>query len=261
MRTSRVAAAVLSIALVGVPALAPSPAVAGPSQYELYLAFNGKTNGSPNLKSSGSAAVTTGIASAGDGVVAAVRRKGAGRAARFEPFDPGTPARLAVVVVRPNGNDRLSPGNGAFAFGAAFKLDAKSQGSDVDDGNNLLQRGLYGDAAQYKIQIDGNRLSCRVKGSAGAVLVNASSKLAPGRWHRARCARNNNVVKLVLHERTKQGVKKRVWKRSGSIGSVAFSAGTPMSVGGKVNNSGEVLSSASDQFNGRVDNVFFRRNG
>ena len=229
------------------------------SPYDLYLDFNGSSEGNPDLSSSGSAPVSTAIASSNGGTVVAVS-KGAGEAAGMEPFDPEAPAELAVVVARPEGDgDPFAPQGGDFAFGASFNLDPKSQGSSVDNGNNLFQRGLYRDDAQYKLQIDDGRVSCRVSGSSGAVQVKSSTAVRSGAWHRVRCLRESNVVKLVVVELTADGPVSRSWTRSGPIGDLAFSARPPLSVGGKVDRSGAVVRSSSDQFNGRIDDVFFRR--
>ena len=247
-------------ALVSLSSGSLAASAATPASHELYLDFDGETTGTtPNLDNSGSASLTTAVAAAGGGTVVAVRREGAGRAALLEPFDPETPAELAVVVVEPSGTrDPLAPGTGAFTFGAAFRLDEKSSGSSVDDGNNVVQRGLFGDD-QYKIQIDQRRLSCRVAGSAGSVMVAADSALDAERWHRARCTRVDGTLTLVLVERTADGTEKHTWTRSGTIGALSFDDAPPLSVGGKVSDDGDVVRSSSDQFNGRIDNVFFRR--
>jgi hypothetical protein len=62
--------------------------------------------------------------------------------------------------------DVLEARLGDFRFGAAFRLDAVSQGSRADNGDNLVQRGLSGDPAQYKLQLDGRVPACRVQGAA-----------------------------------------------------------------------------------------------
>lgn len=262
--------ALLSVsAASGVPAASAVPAtsatavaVATPAAGNaLFLDFNGGTGARPDLSSSGTARVTASITSAGGGTVVA-ERHGQGRAARFEPFDPSTPTELAVVVIEPAGDrDPFAPRERSFTFGATFALDARSQGSRVDNGNNLVQRGLAGDGSQYKLQIDSGRLSCRVAGSAGAVHVTASTELRTERWHRARCSRANGSVTLVLVELTPDGPVRRTWSRSGAIGTLAFNKLPPLSVGGKVDSNGELIAASSDQMNGRVDNVFFRRDG
>lgn len=239
---------------------ATAPAPRAESKHDLFLDFDGKTGETPNLESSGTASVSTTITSADGGTVVGVRHKGQGRAARLEPFDPESPTELAALVVRPEGDaDPFAPGKAPFAFGAVFRLDAESEGSAVDDGNNLVQRGLYDDDAQFKMQLDDERLSCRVTGSAGSVLVQAADKLSPRRWHRARCVRRGDSVTLRLLERTADGPVRHRWTRSGDIGALTFSSKPPLSVGGKVDAGGEVVADSSDQFNGRVDNVFFRR--
>lgn len=262
MRATLVTATALSAALtLGVGPVTSEAKVAA-DEHDFYLTFNGKTGETPSLKSSGSASVSTEIASANGGTVTGVRHQGAGRAARFEPFDGEAPAKLAAVVVTPDGGkDPFAPGSSGFTFGAAFRIDAKSQGSKVDNGNNLAQRGLYQDDAQYKLQVDDNRLSCRVKGAAGSILVRADEVVKPRRWHRARCTRKGSTVTLVFVERTSDGRTKHRWSRSGTIGKLAFDSRPPLSIGGKVNGNGKLVATSSDQFNGRIDNVFFRRLG
>ena len=261
MSPARITASVISTTLIGALFVGGAPANAE-STAELFLDFNGRTGATPNLYSSGTAPVTTAIASSEGGTIVGVKHPGAGRAARFEPFDDEAPAELAVLVIRPDGDDDpFAPGGDPFSFGAAFRLDRQSQGSDVDDGNNLIQRGLFDDDAQYKLQIDDQRISCRVTGSAGSVLVQATSDLRTARWHRTRCTRKDRTVVLRLVRRTSDGVVRHRWSGSGDIGDLAFTGAPPLAVGGKINNAGDVVESSSDQFNGRVDNVFFRRLG
>jgi hypothetical protein len=253
--TALVSCLTMSVPASGSPA---STRTAG-SPYDLYLDFNGVQSGRPDISSSGSAPVSTSIASSGGGTVFATSR-GSGQAARMEPFDPGTPAELAVVVARPEGTgDPLAPRSGDFAFGAYFNLDARSEGSSVDNGNNLVQRGLYRDDAQYKLQVDAGRVSCRVSGAAGALEVRASTAVKTGVWYSVRCVRNSSVVQLVLVELADSGSVRQSWSRSGPTGDLRFSARPPLSAGGKVSSRGAVVKESADQFNGRVDNVFFRR--
>ena len=48
----------------------------------------------------------------------------------------------------------------------------------------------------------------------------------------------------------------------GPTGALTYGAGdSPFSIGGKVDEHGRVLTGASDQFNGLVDDVFFRNLG
>jgi hypothetical protein len=111
-------------------------------------------------------------------------RDGAGsnRAVRFPAHSAATDAPRAVVRVVPEGPDALDPGTGRFESGADVVLDATSESGAVgstDNGDNLVQRGLFDDLSQYKVQLDARRPSCRVKGSAGTVFVTASMSV-PG---------------------------------------------------------------------------------
>ena len=47
-----------------------------------------------------------------------------------------------------------------------------------------LQRGLYGDPSQFKLQIDHGYPSCLVRGSSGQVSIASSAKITPDRWYR-----------------------------------------------------------------------------
>src|SRR4051812_42672459 len=81
--------------------------------------------------------------------------------------DPSGPHAVIQVLDR-RGTDDLDPGAGPFRFGADFNLDAVSEDSGPggrDNGDNLIQRGLFNQQAQYKIQLDHDTALCRVKGS------------------------------------------------------------------------------------------------
>ena len=57
---------------------------------------------------------------------------------------------------------------------------------------------------------------------------------------------------------------RQVWEYTehGPTGTLTYGAGdSPFSIGGKVDENGHVLVGASDQFNGLVDDVFFRSLG
>ena len=177
-----------------------------------------------------------------------------GTALRLPAFKAGSPPLAVLVVNDTTGGDDLSPGTAKFRFGASFALDQKSTGSSADNGDNLVQRGLFGARAQYKIQIDNKRPSCRVKGSAGAVHVTADRSVTPGEWYRALCSRDGSTVTLQVR-RLSDGAK-WTYRASGATGSVAPPSSTPLSVGGKVTEGGRLMTGASDQFNGRVDDVF-----
>ncbi|MCR6032931.1 hypothetical protein GGQ22_16010 [Nocardioides sp. zg-579] len=186
----------------------------------------------------------------------------------------GTGARLpyldeeavaaAAVVVRPAGTeDQLSPGIARFTFGADLSLDPASDGVPTDDGDNVLQRGLYRDPVQYKLQVDHRVLSCRIAGDRGEVVVAAAKTIQPGRWHRAACTRRGRTVTVSLARARPDGTWSRTWTQSatGDIGRLAFDPAVPLSVGAKVDPEGVITASATDQFNGVLDNVHVGRPG
>jgi hypothetical protein len=202
----------------------------------------------------------TAVSLDGGRVVSASARPGAsGRAVRLPRFDPTRPAPRAVLRIASTGStDGLDARSGPIRFGADFVLDAASAqpGSAVDDGNNLVQRGLWDDPAQLKLEVDSGRLTCRVKGRSGEVTVISTTTVRPGTWHRAVCQRSGQRVTLTLGTWSSAGAfTARSWSEAGTTGSLSPSAASvPWSVGGKLRNDGAVHP-ATDQFNGSIDNV------
>lgn len=173
----------------------------------------------------------------------------------YPPFVYSSTPPLAVMrVTNSSSRDDLAPGSVDFTFGADFTLDSLSTGSPVDNGNNLIQRGLYGNSSQYKIDVDAGNVSCRVKGSTGSVVVQSSGKVRPGLWYRVRCSRFGQRVQLSITEYLLDGSTKFTRDtRWGDTGSLVWSnSQTPLAVGGKMTSRGAILSTASDQFNGSV---------
>jgi hypothetical protein len=214
-----------------------------------------------SMGNSGSAAVSVQVARSGAGTVSTVSDAGwLGRVARTPSYDPRSGAPRGVLRITPTGGDPLSPGSRAFSFGADVTLDAgvtSSHGSgSTDNGDNVVQRGRYGDRGQYKIQVDGRRPSCRIKGGSGTVMVTSRVKLAAGTWYGLTCSRSGSTVTLTVKRYSSSGsvVQSTTTTGRGATGSISAPASRPMSVGGKLTSSGQVARD-SDQFNGRVDNV------
>ena len=254
-----------------VPAVADAPPAAtdlgstvvpDPLDRDLYLPFNDLTAGGlPLFEAFGSSDVTVSVSSAGGEVTAGPDRFATGHSLRFEPFRPDRPADPAVVVVRPapGAADPTDPGAGGFAFGAEFAVDALTGRSATDNGDNLVQRGLFSSESQYKIQLDDGHPSCRVSGSAGSVTVRASEQVEPEQWYRVRCRRVGDVVTMRVV--TSSDAVRQVWEYAaeGATGSLSYATdGPPFSIGGKVDDEGRVVANDSDQFNGLVDDVFVR---
>ncbi len=224
----------------------------------LRLTLDGgtKSAGDPlhRLRSSGRAPVRVVVVTRDGGAATRVRGRGRGWAARLPAHRYGAnPARASIRITNAGPNDPYSPKGRDFSFGADFRLDRRSAGSALDNGDNLLQRGLYGQAAQYKVQVDGGVPLCRIRGSDGAVSAWARP-VQREQWYRVRCSRNGQAVTIRVWKLTSSGpVSVSSATRRGPIGSVAFPRLFPLSVGGKLDADGAVASGSSDQLNGVVD--------
>jgi hypothetical protein len=200
-----------------------------------------------------------------DGVVTTVAGTiGQGRAADFPAHDGGVSGPRAIIRLSNTTNtDVLNPAASDFEFGADVRLDNTSATSGSrDDGNNVFQRGLFGDSSQYKLEVDlrnGDlKAICRIKGGSGAVEVK-SEPLEAGDNYRLRCKRRGNTVRLQVTPITPSGTLGQTveTQESGQIGLLTFPLSVPASVGGKLwSTSGNIAASASDQFNGVLDNAF-----
>ncbi len=207
------------------------------------------------VENGGSSHVDTRVSTAGGGTLRTVAGRGGGYAARFPRYATNYPQRVVVTATSPAGKDALSPGRRKFTFGADFTLDKVSEGTAQDNGNNLVQRGLSADPAQYKIQVDHARASCRVVGKAGAVFVRSTMPIKPATWYRVSCTRTQGGLTLAIG--TVDGVVQRT-SQTGATGVVDAVDSTPLALGGKVSHSGRAVAGNSDQFNGAMDNVFLR---
>jgi hypothetical protein len=198
------------------------------------------------------------VVTAWDGSVAVVPGARGGRGLRFPGVDSSaTPPRAVLAVTSKDTVDsvnRLSPGHHDFEFGARFRLDRSSEIGQMDNGNNLVQRGLGDDLSQYKLQVDHRHVSCRVAGDLGEAEAISKMRVDPERWYAVTCARVGAAVVLQVR-RLDDSAADRVTKK-GDTGSVTASASTPLAVGGKVTDTGNVIRGNSDQFNGTVDDVF-----
>jgi len=279
-RTARVAAgsAAGAIALAGaVTTAGAGSASAAAGQPLVAFSFSAPSGGTgakqTQFPSDGTASVTTSVVSANGGQVTSVdSRAGAGSAVKLPAFDPSAGGPRAVIsVVNAAGSDQMAPGSRSFSWGADFVLSADSathaSGSE-DDGDNLVQRGLYGHT-QMKLDADGRRPGCRLRGStgsAGAVRVVAPMTVDAGHWYRATCSRSGSTLSITVSQFDSSGAVARTWSRSATsgagFGSITWDrVRTPLTIGGKLTSRGHLTSGSSDQFNGRVDNVELRITG
>jgi hypothetical protein len=208
--------------------------------------------------------VTVHLSTVSGGTIRAVPGRDGGYAARFPAHRPDDSRRAVLTVTTTDEGDPLGPGTSDFAFGADFTLDEvteapeesedSEESANQDNGNNLIQRGLASDPAQYKIQIDRGRASCRVAGEEGEVIVKSEQPIASGSWYRVSCVRSDDRVTLELD--SFEGTPERT-AEVGATGNIQLPVATPLVLGGKAAENGRAVAGDSDQFNGSVDNVFF----
>lgn len=237
----------------------------GPQTWITFTGVPGAALRPTDVHVAGTVDVVTKVVSSGGGRVRveAVEAGDAGdRAARFPSFDaaPGAPAS-AVLVKSGGTNDGLDPGERDFTFGADVRLDESSESDtagSADNGNNVLQRGLYLDPAQYKLQVDHGFASCRVAGSEGALDVRSKVEIRPGVWYRLACARSGDSLTMTADELTPKGFENVDHQVShGDTGRVRTGSRSEfLSVGAKVGRDGTIPTGSTDQFNGLVATVF-----
>lgn len=232
-------------------------AAAADAARRVWLTFESPAQASgervTKVENVGTGATHVRIAARDFGAVTSTRSL-SGAAARLPVYQGGSaPRRAVIVVTNATSTDALDPGTQHLLLGVDFRLDSVSDGSAVDDGDNLVQRGLFDGSAQYKLQVDHRRPGCVITGSAGRVKLFAPATVEPSRWYRLECSRRGTEVTLSLTDLTAGG--RRTWRTFGNTGSLTPSSiHLPLSVGGKVGDDGFILP-RSDQFNGSIDNV------
>jgi len=105
-----------------------------------------------------------------------------------------------------------NPGTQNFAMGIVFTTQPIPE---INYGGNLMQKGLFADPGQVKLQLTPaaqGTVNCRVKGSFGAKIIVSSVNVDDGAWHTAVCWRAGNVVGVTV-----DGVVKSLNWNPGSI--------------------------------------------
>lgn len=178
-------------------------------------------------------------------------------AVRFPRYVGSGTYPRAVMGMTPTSGSALSPGTSDFTFGGVFSLDTVSSGRSEDNGDNLLQRGLYNQSSQFKLDLDKGRPACSVRGAAGRVIVRAGTAIQRDTWYTASCTRTGSMLTLKVARYGSSTTQST--SRYGATGSLSFPSSRPASIGGKLTASGGVLASATDQFNGSVAQIWVRR--
>ena len=134
----------------------------------------------------------------------------------------------------------LNPGSREFAVTTVFRLPGDT--SQLPDTPNIVQKGFWGDAGQWKMQLKPKTaaIQCRFRGTIDARLVTSQvADVDDGDWHMATCWRDGAVLGVTV-----DGVTDQLTANVGDI-----SNGRPLRVGAKN------LSSTTDQFTGTLDYV------
>ncbi|NPC97956.1 hypothetical protein [Nocardioides sp. zg-DK7169] len=254
---------VLTASACGAPLVVPDPAsrpatervdhrASAPADAVVLLGVDGA--GRP--RQLGSAEVRVGALSLDGGRIVVRGTSPVGdRALRLPAFapDPGPYPRAALTVAPVGARDLLEPGTRPFTWGTDFRVDRSTGTSAVDNGDNLVQRGLSNDAGFFKAELDQRRPGCTVTGSEDTLIVHASERVVPGRWYHLRCELSAGELAVHVTELTgEDGARSFASHVSGFVGDVRFEHGVPLAIGGKVGLDGRLLPHATDQFNGRI---------
>ena len=230
-----------------------------PPDPQLLLTFDDQEPGSAadrDIQGEGSAAAVISLLGLGKQKATFVKGHEGGIALRTPVYSGETGGSFSALRIEPE--EWLSPGLSDFTFGADVKLDARSNGTAIDNGDNVMQRGLYADAAQYKIQVDKHHASCVVRGADGAVVVKSKVLLNPSKWYRLTCQRTDKTVKLTVQDLDSNQVPDTI-EKTGPIGPMDMIGSEPLSIGAKIGDDGEIIGSSTDQFNGWIDNISYER--
>jgi hypothetical protein len=136
-----------------------------------------------------------------------------------------------------DGTGGRSPKKANFALGVVFR----SNPIPAAYSGNVIQKGLWGDAGQIKIQVvpdGGGTVNCRVKGLKTAKFIGSSILVGDNVWHSALCWREGTTIGLTV-----DGV---TTSKTVSVGSIANSR--PLNVANKND-----TATASDQLIGAID--------
>lgn len=230
-----------------------------PPDPQLLLTFDDQELGSAVgrvIQGEGSAAAEVFLLGLNKQKATFVKGRQGGIALRTPPYSGETGGSFSALRIDPE--EWLSPGLSDFTFGADIKLDALSNGTAIDNGDNVMQRGLYADAAQFKIQVDKHHASCVVRGADGAVVVKSKALLNPSKWYRLTCHRADKTVKLTVQD-LDSNQQPDVIEKTGPIGTLDMIGSEPLSIGAKIGDDGEIIRSSTDQFNGMLDNISYER--
>lgn len=211
------------------------------------------------LVQAGTASVRIEVATLDGGRLGRAEDPDGASAIGFPPYrTSGRYPRAVVVVTSAGADDQLNPGTHPFTWGTDFRVDPRSDGRAEDNGDNLIQRGLYSESTLYKAELDLGRPACVVQGPEGTVTIRSAAAVVAGVWYHMECRRDGPEVTVVtwpLADPDDQTSRVAV----GTTGDLTpADPAVPLSIGGKVSSTGEVIRSATDQMNGDLARPFLR---
>lgn len=226
------------------PTVVDSPA---PGESGVLLTFDGPDVLAPTVEEA-----SVRVRRLGDAPLTTDRSGDGTRGLLFPAYEPG--AREARLVLLLEGTGRPTPGAAdGLTFGADVRLDEGATSGAADNGDNVVQRGLYADDDQYKLQVDHRVPSCSVRTPRGRVVLELARPSDAG-WWRLRC--HYDGVELSGSASRLDGQQEsRSSRTAARLGALSFPATTGVSVGGKVSAKGTLVTTQPDQLNGALDNV------
>lgn len=182
------------------------------------------------------------------------------RALRFPHYALTADAPRMALVLKPADQAQATTdptsGDGTLTFGADLKLDHDAVSGLFDNGDNVLQRGLYADPSQYKLQVDKRIPSCTVKSPQARAFVQLPDAMERG-WYRVSCRYDGQQLSVSAAKMTDGQPGETVTASvAAEVGPLAFDPATPVVVGGKIGTNGLLVHRQPDQFNGALDNLF-----
>ncbi len=251
----------LSLAMVGTGGVLGPAAAANPSITLIAKGSPGtRVSGASQFAITGDSAASVGVATVSGGSAKLVAGPGGDlpSAVQFPSYVASGTYPRAVLRLTPSSGAAFTPGNSDFTYGAVVRLDARSSGRSNDNGDNVLQRGLYNEPSMFKLELDAARPACTVRGSAGLVVLR-STTITRGVWYRVTCSRTSGVVSIAVARVGASSASTARIATTRPTGNLSFTSSRPASVGGKLTARGAVATSASDQFNGAIAQVWVSR--
>ncbi|QCW51432.1 hypothetical protein FE634_15330 [Nocardioides dongxiaopingii] len=181
----------------------------------------------------------------------------AGGAIDFPDFTTDPEYPRAVVRLQTVATGDVNPGSADLVWGATVKIDAVSKGNAVDNGDNIIQRGLSSDPVIFKAEVDGDRPACLLRGAAGELIVRADLVMDPSHWYTVQCRRSGDTLTVfTLDHDTDETTARQV---EGPVGALDFPDATvPVTIGGKLSHEGAIIASSTDQFNGLMSEPYVK---